>query len=100
MSESSELNSSIIQYLTYRGYFVWRENSGAYLAHGRMIRYGYPGIPDIIGMSPVGQFIGIETKIDDKISDSQLLFHQAVRGHGGLIVVPRSLEEVKDKLGI
>lgn len=73
---------------------VWRNNVGAIRAGPRLIRFGISGLPDIIGISQGGLFIGCECKSDTgKVSPIQKWFHLIALGLGGFAFVARSYEE-------
>lgn len=103
MSENLVVNACL-RYLLNSGYFVWRNNTGAYPVNGkggkkRFIRYGYKGSPDIIGMTPEGKFIGVECKFGyNKLSDSQKVFKQRCEDSRGVFIVAYSVDELIDKL--
>ncbi len=86
---------AVIQYLTIRGCFVWRQNAGAvsgeYKGKRRFVRFsGAKGVSDIIGVLPSGRFIAVECKDgSNKVSADQQRFLSAVEAHGGLAIVAR-----------
>lgn len=76
---------------------VWVNNTGTALSVDlqRVITYGLPGSPDIIGfISPSGKFIGIEVKTGSaKQSKIQKNFETVLTHRGGYYSVVRSVEE-------
>ena len=73
---------------------VWRNNVGAIRTGRRFIRFGISGMPDIIGITRGGLFIGCECKSDTgTISPIQKWFHLIVLRLGGFAFVARSYEE-------
>lgn len=80
--------------------FFWRNNTGAAMIKGRLVNFGYPGSPDIIGVVK-GKFVGIEVKTKDKNSkqrESQQNFERILKLAGGIYIMPRSPEEAMDML--
>ena len=94
-TEKETLNS-ILDYLLYFGYFVWRNNTGALLTQkGQFMRFGKQGSPDIIGLTQKGLFLGIEVKSGNKKqTEQQIEFQEAVETRGGVYMVARALEDV------
>jgi hypothetical protein len=99
----------IIEYLTSRGCYVWRNNTGAFVRNyynmreGRWketyFRSGMKGLPDILGIAPDGKFIGIEVKTTTgRTSDEQKRVIAEMANRGGWAFVARSLDEVKKVL--
>jgi len=66
-----------------------------------VVRYGLVGSPDIIGIMPNGQFIGIECKRRDggKQSPEQKAFERASTKRGAIYILARSVEDVKGVIG-
>lgn len=83
------------------GYCVWRNNTGAAVytnAAGkrRLVRYGEPGVSDILGVLPGGRMLAVECKTDSgRLSDAQEAFLARVRQAGGLALVVRSVTELQ-----
>ncbi len=87
----------ILKALQAAGYFVWRQNSLGFAVGGHMYRSGIPGLPDIIGMTKTGTFLGIEVKDikkSSKQSDNQLEFQRLTNANGGIYVLARSISDV------
>lgn len=88
----TEIQKEILTYLKQMGFFVWRQNSGG---RGK-VRFGIRGIPDIIGMTSTGQFLGVEVKRPGKdLSDEQIDFMIKARACGGWVCRAESLDSVK-----
>ena len=93
---------SILDYLTAKKVFHWRQNIGSFAltdakGNNRYFRAGTKGMSDIIAIAPdgKGQIIAIEVKsTKGKISDDQELFLQKIQDNGGMAIVARQLEEV------
>ena len=103
MSENDVVNQCI-RWLLWHGCFVYRNNTGAYKPEGskRFIRYGFKGSPDIVGVTPHGQYIGVECKHGkNKPTVEQLAFGEEITRRHGLYVVAYStddLEAIKHEL--
>lgn len=97
------IQAAIQEYLLYRGFWVWRQNSGMARIKGaggkdRMIKLGAVGMPDLMAVKK-GKLYGFEIKRPGKkTTDIQERTHQELRDHGALIMVARSIEDVKDFL--
>jgi hypothetical protein len=75
---------------------IWRMNTGALPdQHGRLIRFGVPGMADIIGLlRPSGRFLAIEVKtLTGRQSDQQRAFQRMVEAAGGIYILARSVDE-------
>lgn len=95
-----QLVNVCIQWLYLNGCFVWRNNTGGYKPEGsdRYIRYGTPGSPDIIGVTPAGRFIGVECKVgSNSLSDKQCQFQSKIEGKKGLYIVVREIDDLEDR---
>ena len=82
--------------------FIWRNNTqGTYIkSKGSYMFHGLKGVPDLIGMTNVGRFIGIETKATGKKqSEDQIKFETECKKMGGIYILADSfdifLEEIK-----
>jgi len=79
--------------------FCWRQNVGAAKVTGRggkerLMRFGFPGISDIIG-SYKGRFLAVECKIKKrKQSPDQIKFQQRVIASGGIYILAYTLGDV------
>lgn len=73
-----------------------RQNTGAAMVRGRLVRFGLPGTPDICGiLAPTGRFIGLELKsATGKQRDDQKRFERIVTEFGGAYCLARSLSDV------
>jgi hypothetical protein len=85
----------ILDYLTLKGIFHYRNNSGAFKRDdGHFYRFGALGSPDIICVIN-GQFVGIEVKAPKgKLRDSQVEFQMNLEAAGGKYILAYSLDEV------
>lgn len=99
----SDIQSLILIYITsLKGSYFWRQNTGVFEDSDgiRRIRTCPAGTPDIIGTLN-GRFIGIETKrrIRGKVSKDQKKTQANIERGGGLYIVARSVEDVRQALG-
>ena len=92
-----------VAFLSFKGFSCWQQNVGAVIVKDkdtdkeRFIRFGVPGMSDIIGWSPKGLFLAAEAKIGrDKPSMVQKAFLESVRASGGIAVVFWNLDDLAD----
>jgi hypothetical protein len=93
--------AAILDYLTLKRIFHWRNNTGAFKPeHGGYVRYGAKGSPDILAvLPPNGRLLGIEVKdVKGKLNDNQLAFKADLERAGGIYLVARSLDDVIEEL--
>lgn len=105
MSET-ELVRLCINYLLYKGHFVWRNNSGVTRNQytnkfgqttERMWRAGVRGGSDIIGLTKTGQFLAIECKIKpNKPTPQQQEFLDEVLSRGGIAIIAYDLKDLEN----
>lgn len=96
-SSEKGTQEAILNYLTLKLIFHWRNNTGAMKTeHGSFIRFGAIGSPDIFAvLPPAGQLVGIEVKdTTGRLSPDQKRFGERLERAGGLYVVARSLDDV------
>ena len=120
--KESEIVREILRYLqTVPGVVAWRNNTGAlageYQGRRRFVRFGFPGLSDIIGWRRVGdphgeycptcatglyphaRFLAIEVKRPGgRLSVAQEAFGAAVERAGGLFLHAQSVLDVVDTL--
>lgn len=76
---------------------IFRMNTGALPdpRTGRLIRFGIPGMADILGiLRPSGRFLAIEVKSAiGRQSTQQVAFQRMVESCGGLYVLARSVDD-------
>lgn len=73
----------------------WRNNTGAFKADDRFVRFGQPGSPDILGCYK-GVAIGIECKSTiGKQSGSQKMWQSRWERAGGLYFMARNQETIE-----
>jgi penicillin-binding protein-related factor A (putative recombinase) len=78
------------------GAICWRNNTGAYKAEGRYVRYGLcVGSSDIIGIYK-GRFLAVEVKRPQgRVTKEQKNFIRIVNEMGGIGFVARCKEDIK-----
>ncbi len=93
--KESEIQKAILEYLKLKGYFCWRNNSGAFKTErGGFYRMGIKGAPDIF-LIKEGRFIGLEVKTRlGTLSEAQEAFKVALEAAGGTYLIVRSLDDV------
>lgn len=99
MSTEKATQKAVLEYLGYKKYFYWRNNTGAmistYKGKERFMRFGTAGSPDIFVLHN-GMLYGLEIKdVKGKQSDSQIVFEDNMQTHGGMYAVVRSLDDIK-----
>lgn len=93
MTAANELTQSILDYLNRYGVYAWRMNNVRSVP-GRTFK-GKKGVPDIVGVTQSGKFIGIEVKVGrDEQSDAQRLFQSEVEKRGAIYLLARKLDDV------
>lgn len=101
--KEKDIQKQILEYLSYRHIFCWRNNSGAFKYEGKSkmnyVRYGLKGSSDILGIMPDGRFLAIEVKNDKgKLSEAQEIFLKVIKDNKGVAFVAHSVEEVIKEL--
>lgn len=100
MTTTNELTKACIDYLTLKGYKVWRNNNGAvYDPTNKCFRKNKNkllGVPDIIGFNKkTGIFIGVEIKVGkDKLSPEQILFIEEANKSNCICLVVKEIEDL------
>ena len=89
----------VIDYLTIKHYLFIRNNTGAFKTEsGGFYRFGSVGSPDILVFHK-NDFYGIECKSSiGKQSPAQKEFQEKFDNAGGIYLLIKSLEELKDYL--
>lgn len=93
-----------LDYLRLCGWTAWRSNTGAAVYTGaggkrRFVRYGEPGIADILAIGPGGRLIACECKsATGRLRPEQEAFLASVRRAGGVALVVRSAAELAQLL--
>ena len=105
-----EALASVLAYLAHCPAVAWahKMNTGAHVQSGfddrgrkvrRFIRYGFPGLSDVIGQLRDGRFLAIEIKVKrDKLSPEQADFLAQVNAAGGLAFVAHGIDDAQATL--
>jgi len=94
--------AEVLRALEHHPAVAWirRQNSGAAKEGNRFVRFGWPGAPDLIGMTKDGRTIACEVKgPDGRLRPEQRAFLELVRQHGGVAIVAKSCRDVFAVLG-
>lgn len=101
-STEQDLVRVVLDYLTLRGVFVWRQNGGATRYPKKtgghyFVRFtSIKGVSDILGVLPGGQFLAVELKHGKgRRRPDQVAFQAAIERAGGLAIVCYSLDELR-----
>ncbi len=95
MTPEGEVVKAILEYLTVRNVYAWRNNTGR---RGR-VTFGKVGSSDIIGILNDGRWLAIECKADgEHPTMDQLVFLAEIAKRGGLAFVARGIEDVEREL--
>lgn len=90
------MQKAIIDYLTRRKHFFWRNNTGAFKTeHGSFVRFGAKGSPDIFVLTDGGFLVSLEVK-DKKgrQSPDQKDWQQRCEAKGAEYHVVRSIDDL------
>ncbi|KKM77534.1 hypothetical protein LCGC14_1369090 [marine sediment metagenome] len=90
-----------LEWLSMEGVLAWRQNTGAWVSTYKgkrsVVRYGIPGMSDILGVLPDGRFLAIECKLPGREATiEQERFHARIDASGGLGIVVHTLDELQD----
>lgn len=96
----TQLMHRIMTALSEHGCIVLRTNAGTYYTKdGVAVKIGFPGLSDLVGITPAGRFFACEVKVPgQKPRENQLAFLEAVRKKGGIGIWATSAEEAITKL--
>jgi hypothetical protein len=97
------VQKAVLQYVNARpGYLAWRNNVGAVTvpARGkqapRFVRFGFAGLPDVIGVAPGGRALFLEVKRPgETATPAQQAAIGILREAGAIAGVVRSLDDVQ-----
>jgi hypothetical protein len=94
-----------INYLLFKGHFVWRNNSGVTRnqytnkfgqTSERMWRAGVRGGSDIIGLTKDGRFLAVECKIGtNKLTELQMEFLFEISKRGGVAITAYDVDDLE-----
>lgn len=92
---AQQLTKAIRDYLTLKGWLVWRNSGGAFKIGDRFVRMGEAGLPDLMATRQ-GRCLAIEVKASkgDRVRPAQQAWLDALGAHGWKTVVARDVEDV------
>lgn len=101
MTAEGSVLDACLDYLRFRNIYAWRNNTGALRSStGRLIRFGHPGSPDILGYLPGGRMLCVECKAGrGRLSELQRNFLGNAAAAGCLVVVAYSVDDLAEALG-
>lgn len=89
-----DTQKQILDWLSRKGIFHYRQNTGGAKLKGFYVKFGKPGAPDIVAVIK-GVFVGIEVKkVGESQSEKQVTFEQNITLAGGRYILAYSLEDV------
>ena len=102
----SVIQSAILDYLAARRILAFRMQTGAIKLERRFIRFGVPGMADILACPQflndqgdwIPTFLWIEVKSGTKQTALQKSFEQHVTEHGHRYIVAKSIDDVEAAL--
>lgn len=102
-TKGTDLRNRVLLEVTRRWpdrFRLWAQNVGAVKIDQAFVRFGPPGLSDIIGIiGPHGRMVCIEIKAgNDRMSDIQNSFRDMVLKMGGVHIIGRSVEQVMAEL--
>ncbi|SRR5260221_6482461 len=94
--KEKDLQRAILDYLTLKKIFHYRNNSGAFVdSNKHMYRFGAVGSPDIVCVID-GMYVGIEVKgTGGRQSDNQKEFELRLQAAGGEYILAYTIEDVQ-----
>ena len=89
-----DIQKQILEYLTLKGIFHYRNNTGAMKTLHGFVRFGTPGSPDIFAVKD-GMIYGIEIKGPaGRMRPEQVTFGKNLVEAGGTYLVAKSLDDI------
>ena len=96
-----DVQKAVLQFLALKRVWAWRNNVGATVIENRenrgrrFIRFGSPGMPDVMAVLPSGKVFHIECKSGTgKQSEAQLEWQKKAEDHGHYYLVIRDVSEL------
>jgi hypothetical protein len=94
--KEGDIQKQILDYLKATKQFHWRNNTGTFYRDGHFYKFGEVGSPDIF-LVKGGKIYGIEVKSEDgKQSDNQKTWQKGFEKAGGIYLLARSVEGLRD----
>jgi hypothetical protein len=96
MTREGAVVKACLEYLSIRGIYAWRNNSGALRdKQDRPVFFGKAGSADILGILPGGIFLAVECKADKgKPSEKQIDFLTRIAEMGGAAILAWSVDDL------
>lgn len=101
----TDLVKACLAWLKLNHIAAWQNNTGAArfrdktTGKDRVVRYGFKGSSDIIGILSGGAFLAVECKVGyDPLTTEQRLFLDAINEAGGCAIVVKSIEDLERQL--
>lgn len=91
----------VLQALRAHPAVAWceRMNSGAARMGARLVRFGWPGCPDVLGQLKDGRLLGVEVKAPaGHLRPAQAVFLERIRAAGGVAFLARDCRDVRREL--
>lgn len=100
MSETSEVVTPSLQWLTMCGFPAWRNNTLSFKMGNRLMQFSMKGASDIFAIIPgTGQLLAVECKYGrGKLTPDQQRFLEVINHSGGVGLCVRSLNDLYDQL--
>ncbi len=99
MTEKQIQNAILRAFGTLPALRMWRSNVGVARIGRRVVRFGIPGQADLTGILPGGRRLEVEVKSPHgRQSPQQRAFQRMIERFGGLYVLARSPDDVRDAL--
>ena len=95
-----ELLDDLIAEASKFGARLWRFNSGmAVMPGGNWVRFGFPGAPDLVGLTKTGKFLAVEAKTKNtKITAAQKNFAKLIQNMGGIHIFAYKVDDLTNVL--
>ena len=102
--KEKDAQKQILQYLALKQIWSIRHNTGAAVIKSgntqRFVRFGTPGLADIVAFTKGGQVIWIEVKsAKGKQSELQREFQKQAEKHGHVYILAKSVEDLYPLFG-
>ena len=101
ITNANQLAAYAVKVFQHAGWVAWRQNNVAVCDKGQFRRFaGLKGVSDVIGFhKDTGRFLACEIKVGkDRLSPDQEQFLQSVNRAGGLGLVVRHADDLKQYL--
>lgn len=97
--EETKVSDEIRDFLESKGFVIYRMQSGRFRGAGGWITLNPEGTPDLMGCTPDGRFICVETKsVSGKASELQKTILDDFTRRGAISILAHSKGELIQKL--